>query len=268
MGERGISGACPSLAGSMHTLGLTVSVCVFLLESVIVVRGAAAKVCKVYPLFYSYVIYCLCGFVGMYLVYWLDRGVYSSAYWIYYLVSILAEFMVLAEISDQIFKPFPAIRNLGRALTALISAVFGLLYILPTILGSVSRSRALIDFTLRASVTKAIILVVLFYVARHYGSQLGKHVGGLMLGFSIYVAMNIAVMASAKAFGAALFSSMLWVMGPLAAGFSLLVWTVALWDLSPVPALQTVATATRRDSQAVAIELARYDNELSKLFHK
>ena len=53
--------------------------------------------------------------LGMYLIYWLDPQVYPSAYWIYYLVSILVEFTVLVEISDQIFRPFPAIRNLGRA---------------------------------------------------------------------------------------------------------------------------------------------------------
>ncbi len=54
----------------------------------------------------------------MYLIYWLYPQVYPSAYWIYYLVSILVEFTVLVEISDQIFQPFPAIRNLGRALTS------------------------------------------------------------------------------------------------------------------------------------------------------
>jgi len=268
MGEHGSGGGCPSLAGSMHTFGMSVSFCAFLLEGLIVARGATGKVCKQFPLFYSYVVYCFCGYVGMTLIYWLDRGIYPSAYWIYYLVSILAEFMVLAEISDQIFRPFPAIRNLGRAVTALISVVFGLLYILPTIVRSVSRSRALIDFTLRASVTKAVILVVLFYIARHYGSELGRNVGGLMLGFSIYVAMNIAMMASAKAFGSALFGSVLWVMGPLAAGFSLLVWTVALWEVVPVPSLQPVRAAAGRDSEALALELARYDSELSKIFHK
>ena len=78
-----------------------------------------------------------------------------------------------------------------------------------------SQKHALLDFALRASVTKAIILVVLFYVARHYGSQLGKNVGGLMLGFSIYVAINIAMMASAKVFGPALYAKSFGLWNPL-----------------------------------------------------
>ena len=167
------------------------------------------------------------------MIYWLDPQVYPSAYWIYYLVSILVEFTVLVEISDQIFRPFPAIRNLGRALTLAISLALGLLYILPAILGSTHRRPALLDFALRASVTKAIILAVLFYVARHYGSELGRNVAGLMFGFSIYLAMNIAMLAAGKAFEPALSAKILWVMGPLASALCVLVWTVSLWELAP-----------------------------------
>jgi len=204
----------------------------------------------------------------MYLIRWLDPRAFPSAYWICYLVSILVEFMVLVEISDQIFRPFPALRNLGRALTILISVSLGLLYIMPTILGSPGRSQALLGFTLRASVSKAIILVVLFYAARHYGSPLGRNVGGLMLGFSIYVAMNVAVYAGSKAFGSVLFAPILWVMGPLAAALCLLVWTVSLWELAPMPSMSTVSAVTGRDSEAVALELTRFNSELSKLLHK
>ena len=177
----------------MHILGMAISFCAFLLEGLLILRGAASRVFRLFPLFYSYIIYAFCGSLGMYLIYWLDPHVYPSAYWIYYLVSILVEFTVLVEISDQIFRPFPAIRNLGRALTIVISIALGLVYILPAILGSTHRRPALLDFALRASVTKAIILVVLFYVARHYGSELGRNVAGLMFGFSIYLAINIAM---------------------------------------------------------------------------
>jgi len=252
----------------MHILGLAISLCGFLLEGLLILRGARSRVFRVFPLFYSYIIYCFCCFLSNYLIYWLGPQIYPSAYWIGYLVSILAEFMVLVEISDQIFRSLPAIRNLGRALTILISVGLGLLYILPTILGSASRSHPLLDFALRASVIKAIILAVLFYVARHYGSQLGRNVGGLMLGFSIYVAINVAVMASAKAFGSVLYAPIFWVMLPLASALCVLVWTISLWELAPMPSLRTISTTTGRDSEAVALELTRFNSELSKLLHR
>ncbi len=252
----------------MHILGMAISFCVVILEGLLILRGRGSGVFRVFPLFYSYIIYCFCGFLGMYLIYWVDPQIYRSAYWIYYLVSILVEFTVLVEISDQIFQPFPAIRNLGRALTVLITVGLGLFYVLPTILWSVGRPHVLLDFALRASVTKAIILVVLFYVARHYGSELGRNAGGLMLGFSIYVAINVAVMASAKAYGAVLFAPILWFMSPLATALCLLVWTAALWELVPVSRMNTISPAAGRDPQIVALELTRFNSELSKFMHK
>jgi hypothetical protein len=135
-------------------------------------------------------------------------------------------------------------------------------------MGSASRSRTLLDFALRASVTKAIIILALFYVARHYGSQLGRNVGGLMLGFSIYVAMHLAIMACAKAFGSALFAPTLWVMAPLASSMCLLVWTISLWELAPVPNMGAVSLVAGRDSEALTLELTRFNSELSKLLHR
>lgn len=247
---------------------MVISYGALLLEGLLILRGAGARVFRVFPLFYSYIVYIFCCSLGLYLIYWLRPQAYPSAYWIYYLVNILVEFTVLVEISDQIFRPFPAIRNLGRALTILISAGLGITYVLPTIMVSASRSHVLLDFALRASVTKAIILVVLFYVARHYGSELGRNLAGLMLGFSIYVGMNVAIMASAQAFGSVLFARILWFMEPLAFALCLLVWNVALWKLALVPEMTAISPVAGRESEAVALELTRFNSELSKLLHK
>lgn len=268
MGERGSGGACPSPAGSLQMLGVAISFCAFVLEGLLIVRGAGRRIFRVLPVFYSYIIFCFSGFVGVYLVYWLDRQVYPSAYWIYYLVSILVQFAVLVEVSDCVFRPFPAIRSLGRAFTILIASGLGLVYILPSTVGSTGRSRALLDFALRASVTKAIILAVLFYVSQHYGCRLGRDVGGLMLGFSIYVGLDVALWASAKAFGPVLFARLLWFMEPLAYALCLLVWTISLWEIVPVPSAQTISTVAGRDSRAVALGLTRFNSKLSKILHK
>jgi hypothetical protein len=89
-----------------------------------------------------------------------------------------------------------------------------------------------------------------------------------MLGFSIYVAINVAMMASAEAFGSALFANLLWFMAPLAFALCLIVWTVSLWELSPVPSVRVSSTEPGIDTQDVALELARFNRELSKLTHK
>jgi hypothetical protein len=193
--------------------------------------------------------------------------IFPSVYWIYYLVTILVEFSILVEISNHIFQPFPAIRNLGCALTIGISVTLGLVYILPAILWSTERPSALLDFTLRASVTKAIILTVLFCAARYYGSELGRNVSGLMFGFSIYLAMNIGMMAAAKAFGAGLGATILQIMSPLGTALCTVVWVVNLWnpELAPSAGATLVAGA---DSEALTLELVRFNGRLSRILHK
>ena len=57
-------------------------------------------------------------------------------------------------------------------------------------------------------------------------------------------------------------------MSPLASALCVLVWTVSLWELAPMPSMGTISTATGRDSEAVALELTRFNSELSKFLHK
>ncbi len=251
----------------MHLLGIIISLCSFFTCGILVLRGVINKSFIQFPLFYSYVTYAFCAAILISLINRLDPALYSGLCWFNFLINALAEFAVLVEISDHIFRPFILIRNLGRALTILITASFGLLYILPTILGSKGRGSALAKFALRTSVTKAIILVVLFYLAKHYDSRLGKNVGGLMLGFSIYMAMNVTIWANHEALSATQFAPFIWVMLPLASALCMVIWAVCLWQTEPAVNVQPVS-ASGNDSPAVALELARFNSELSKILHK
>ena len=253
----------------MHILGMVLSYLAVLLEGLFLVRSSRNRLHHRFPLFCSYIAFTFCCTLAMYFVYWRFRAAYSSTFWIYYLINILVEFTVLVEISDQIFKPYPALRNLGRAITGVISLALGLVYVLPTILAAGRTRHVLLEFALRASATKAIILCVLFLVARHYGSRLGRNLGGVMLGFSVYLAINVASMASATAFGPVLYARVLWFISPLAYALCMLVWTVSLWDIVPVPVVALSSTMDAgKDPQAVVLELTRFNSELSKLMHK
>lgn len=249
----------------MHIIGFIISLCGFLLEAAIVIRCALNKVFRSFPLFYSYITYATATTVVLYAVYWFDVKTYASAFWINYLINLLAEFAVLVEISDHIFKPFVAIRSLGRALTLIITAILGVIYISPTIFASEGRREALLDFAMRASVVKAVILIALFMAARRYRSELGKNVGGLMLGFSIYLALTIANLSVAQVVNPAAAAALLWILEPLATALCLLVWTISLWQLAPVTVR---GRADGRDSESVALQLARFNSELSKILHK
>jgi len=249
----------------MLNLGMLISLCGLLLAGIILARGIAKGFFRQFPVFYSYMIYVLSGTVVMYGIYAFDNKAYPSADWFYLLISILVEFSVLIEISDHLFQPLPAIRRSGKALTLLISIGFSIFYLLPAIVHASDRQVALLDFALRASVTKLVIILALLFMSRHFRLKLGENVAGLMIGFSIYLGVDVANYAAAKALDAAINARILWIMTPTAYTLCLLVWTVALWNYAPsgFPTLVPVG-----DSPDVALELTRFNNELTKFIER
>ena len=252
----------------MQNLGFTLGLSTLVPEAVLLWRARQGQLLTRFPFFYSYLAYVLCGSAMIFFVYEVLPSSYPSAYRFYFVVSIVVEFAVLIEISDHIFQPFPAIRNLGRGLTILISVTFALVYILPAILQPRGSSPALLDFALRASVTKAVILAVLLFTTSHFGLKLGRNVAGLMLGFSIFLGMDVANLALAQSFGRALYARIFWVMSPIAYTVCLLVWTVALWEYAPLPRTGSMPLADGGDSESLALELARFNTMLSRFLNK
>lgn len=217
------------------------------------------------PVFFSYLTYVIGGTGTMYAVLFLDRRAYPAAFWYYYLVTILVEFSVLVEISDHLFKTLPTLRRLGRAVTIFISVSFALFYVIPSIIRPHNRQVALLDFTVRASATKLIVIVALLFMCRQLGIKLGRNIGGLILGFSIYLGINVANYAAAKAFDPAVYRNVLWLMGPVSTTLCVLVWAIALWNYAPEPIPATVAL---RDSGNVAMELTGFNRKLSKYLER
>jgi hypothetical protein len=251
----------------MHLLGIIVGLGTLVLEAVLLCRAKQERLLMRFPFFYSYLACMFLGTVAGFVAYWARPSVHPSVYWFHYLLTIVVEFAVLLEISDHIFQPFPAIRNLGRSLTILISVVLGTTYILPAILWARGMRMGLLDFALRASLTKALILAGLFYAARHFGLKLGRNVAGLMLGFSIYLGVNIANFACVERFGN-LYASILWVMSPIAYTLCLVVWTGGLWEYAPMAGIRTPSAVSADQSESLALELTRFNNRLSRFLHK
>jgi len=252
----------------MVVLGLAISLCVLLMDGLLMWRGVRSRCVKLFPLFYAYILYDFSSTGGAYLVYWLEPGWHASVYWFCYVLSIVVEFAILVEISDHVFQPYPAIRSLGRALTILISGVLGLSYVLPALVKPQERPLALLDFALRTSLTKAVILAALFIAARHFDLKLGRNVAGLMLGFSIYLGVNVANFAAAHSTAQTPYARLLWVVSPLAYILCLLVWTRALWQVAPLPITSSRPSSVAGDSKTVAVELARFNGVLSRFIRK
>jgi len=239
-----------------------------ILESLLLWRAYQQRLLKQFPFFYSYLLYDLCCASAVYSVHWIRPNLYSTAFWLYYLIGMIVEFAVLLEISEHIFQPFPVIRHLGQAVTILITVTFVLVYILPALLESHQRSAALLQFTIRASLTKAVILGAILIIVRHYGLKLGRNVGGLIVGFSIYLGVNIVDFGAAATYGRELYAKVLWALGPTSFALCLIVWTIALWEFAPNPQVRSTPMLAEGKSQTPAVEIARLNSALSRFLNK
>lgn len=201
-----------------------------LLEFGLLWRAKTARLLSRLPLFYSYVAYTFLGSIGTFLIYWLRADVYSYAFWPYYLVRILAEFAILAQISDEVFRPFPAIAYLGRVAVVLTAVVFSGLFLLPSFSKSPSSSLAILRFALWASLAKVVAIGAIIGATRYYRLRLTRSIAGLMIGFVLYLSVYGTSFAAHLAFGSPFSRRVLQFIGPAGWLVCVLTWTVALWN--------------------------------------
>jgi len=238
------------------------------LELTLILRARQGKCLSLFPLFYSYVFYLLIGTSTTLAILWRHPASYSSVFWYHFMITLVVEFAVLVEISDHIFNPYPAVRHLGRLLAICISAIF-LFYIVPSLTGHESSSSTILDFVKRTAVTKTAIIITLLAAARYYRLPLGKNVGGLMIGFCAYLAINVANFACAEKYGRALYGDIFGVVGPLSCHVALLIWTVALWRYEPVLRVGPVLSEDGRGpSASVSYQLGQFDAKLERVLRK
>jgi len=241
----------------------------FALELALIWRATRGRFLSRFPLFYSYISYMLISGVivtGLYL--WAPAS-YPSGAWFRLVLSLVVEFAVVVEISDHIFNPYPAIRLLGRVLIISLCATFFILYIFPSLAEARPTSHTILDLVKRASLTKAVIIIALLGAARSYRLALGLNISGMMLGFSAYLAVNVANFALAEHYGPALYSRTFSIVGPLSYTLALLIWTVRLWRYEPVLLVRrTVPGDAEPVSEPLIDQLERFNTELATLLRR
>jgi len=235
----------------------------------IIIRAVQCGTLSRLWLFYSYLIYSLITGVVTIGVYYLAPGSYASVYWFVFLTTVIAEFAVLVQVADYIFEPYPAIRQVGRFLTVSIGVMFIALYIGPSLLEPRPRSLAILNLVLRSSVAKAAIVIVLLAVARYFRIPLGKNIAGMMIGFSIYLALSSANFALAETYGRSQYGQTFATVVPLTQTLTLLVWAVALWDPQPDLLMnREVLGGQEGISEPLTRQLGRFNTALTRLLRR
>ncbi len=203
----------------------------FLLELALLWRGKKAGLLSQLPFFYSYIGYTLLWSFVTLPIFWFRSDLYSSAYWLFYLVNVVAEFAILVEISDHVFAPFAALRYLGRVIATLISLALSVGFIIPALARHLPSGATIINFCLWASLTKTLVVLAVIVAARYYRLRLSRSAAALVTGFGLYLSIYATNFAAAAVYGKVLYAAIFRFIMPSGWLVCLLTWTVALWKL-------------------------------------
>ncbi len=250
----------------MRVASLIIVTAAYASGGLLLARAVREKLLPHFPFFYSYLAFALAGSLAVYSLFWLAPALHLRAFWWRYLVTVLAEFAVVVEISDHLFEPYPAIRGLGRLLVASVTVILFLLYVVPS-LGSYPSSRAFVlGFVKKASVLKAVALLTVLAAARRYRLRLGRNVSGMALGFCVYLGIGLANFAVAETDLARVYEPTFSLVAPLSFTVALVIWTVALWSYQPAaPTVEQLRAAEGHRGGALSYELDRMNTALTRL---
>lgn len=241
----------------------------YVLGITIIVRAARGKFLAKFRYFYSYLIFSLLSGIALIVTLLWRPNAFAEVFWLQFLSTVLMEFAILVEVSDNVFNPYPLSRRLGRLLIASISLVFASVYLVPAFRGQGPSSTMILDILKRASLVKGLIIVALLFAIRLYGLSLSRNTSGIMLGLTLYLAVNTVNFGLAEIFGQQVYGRVFAVVGPLSRILCLLVWVISLWDYQPVLVLEAARRAERGVAPVpVGSQLKKLNTALVRLLRK
>jgi len=196
-------------------------------------RAAQRNYVSEFSFFFSYLIYFLMSGAALLLILAFFPTYFPTLFWIRFFTLVTAEFALLLEIGDHIFRDYPAIRQLGRTLTYGIGIGFSIVYIFPPLLGSHPTDVMILGLIKRSALTKGVILLCLLGAGRRYKVPLDRATSGIALGLAVYLAIFTANFALDEHFGHAVYGRVFSIIGPFAQTLTVLIWTVSLWNYRP-----------------------------------
>lgn len=198
-----------------------------------IARAAQRNYLSEFFFFFSYLIYFLMTGAVLLLVLDFLPIHFPTFFWIRFFTLVTAEFAMLLEIGDHIFRDYPAIRQLGRILTFGIGTGFSIVYVFPLLLSSHPTDLVILGLVKRSALTKGVILLCLLGAGRRYKVPLERATSGIALGLAVYLAINTANFALAENFGQIIYGRVFAIIGPFTQTLTVLIWTVSLWNYRP-----------------------------------
>jgi hypothetical protein len=188
---------------------------------------------------------------------------YFYAYWSTELISIVLGFAVLYEVFNSVLKPYPSIQRLASILFCIASIAFLGTAVFITSAASQGQSHSLVSAILMAEFAMRIIqtglALFLFLFASALGLTWRHFIFGVAIGFGLYAATELIIVASRSYFGAAQ-NSVSMLLKPAAFTCSVVIWSLYLLRKEPV----TIAPLAVPDTY----NIAAWNQTLSEYLHQ
>ena len=158
------------------------------------------KLSRIMPMFFAYIVSQIVIFAFLFptqLLASMESYSYFYLYWATTAVSAVLGFMVIREIFRDVFRPFPALRDLGSVIfrwAGIVMAVVGLVLMAA---GS-SESQRIVQVVLAVErgvrVMQCGLILFLLLFSTYLGLSWKNHSFGLALGFGAFAAVEMALM--------------------------------------------------------------------------
>ncbi len=167
-----------------------------LLQTLLVLLMVRRKLRQEFPLFFSYTVFQVLSFVLKFTSYHRSQLEYFYVYWVTSALSLVFGFAVIYEIFQQVFRPYEALRQLGKVLFRWAVVVLALIAVVMAMSSPHAGSASLIMqaiLTMERSmrVTQCGMVLFLFLFAGFLGVSARHHIFGIALGFGVFGAVDL-----------------------------------------------------------------------------
>jgi len=221
------------------------------LEALVLLRGLRVKLLLRFPLFYSYLLVVLAEDVIRGAVRQWYYPLYDNVYWTTQFVSLVMGSLVVFEIYRLALQEYPGAAKMARNL---LGAAFLGIFVKALLTMHVDSAIAVItayvklERDLRFAQALAILLLVLLFL--WYAIPFGRNLGGILFGYSVFVAMSVVQLSIVAHFEGK--AQLFWnIVQPASYFIATGCWLRALWVPDTVVRLSR-ARNVERDYEALA----------------
>jgi len=238
------------------------------LETLIIASSIWSGLLSRYAAFYCYIAFVLVSDVSRLVVLKEFYSHYRMWWWATEYVGVLLGYWLLMDILEKALKPYAGVRKFARGVgLATLAAVLAFTF-LEWLLENKSVLARLTSIEVERNLRGAevALLFVLLVVIVVYGAALGRNLKGIVLGYGLYLALDLVANAARSHFGPS-FQKIWSDVHTYSYLCALVIWTVSLWSYAPVQlsagsvALESdyekLAQATREKLNAIGTHLGR-----------